>query len=253
MLIVPAMAIPAKKYDVLAEHLASKGVSSVICELRGVATSSLRASRAVDFGYETMIDYDLNTAIKNTQLIFPANRIIFFGHSLGGQLLSLYLAKHKPSVDHLILSASCSIYYRGWRFPKNLFILFFTQVSRLISVFVGYFPGKKMKFGGREARTVIQDWARVARTGNYKLTSSDVDYEEALRTVDAKILAINFKDDGFAPQRATENLLNKFENIKITRNTLTKEQLNASSADHFSWLRHPEAVATSVSNWLRRT
>jgi predicted alpha/beta hydrolase len=60
--------------------------------------------------------------------------------------------------------------------------MFFYPLSRLL----GYFPGRVIGFGGREARTVMKDWTHNLKTGSYKLTTSIFDYDSALKESNAK-------------------------------------------------------------------
>ncbi len=256
LLILPALGVSARKYDQLAVALNQHQISVATMELRGIGSSSERAGRKTDFGYAELVEIDCPAAINAAQTQFPNKNLTVFGHSLGGQLGALSLAQSsqrgdpKGKIPKLILSASCSIYYRGWAFPANLSILFFTQFGMLIAKLLGYFPGKQLKFGGREARTVIADWARTARSGKYRLTGSDFDFETALSQLELELLAINYADDAFAPQKATDNLLDKMPKTSVRRTNVTAAQLGAKRADHFSWMKHPAPVAQIISEWL---
>lgn len=248
--ILPAMGVAARQYDALAEALAKRNLSSIIVEPRGLGSSSIRASRKVDFGYFEMTEFDVPAALGKSAELFPHQTPVVFGHSLGGQLACLSLAQSPESFHKLILCASCAVDFRGWDFPVNLGLLLFTQLSALIARLCGYFPGHKLGFGGRTGRRVILDWARNSRTGNYVLENSQFDYEQNLPAVQADILAINFEHDKFAPPTATQKLLDKLGPISVTRKMITADQLGAKPADHFRFLRHPEKIAELIESWL---
>lgn len=258
ILIYPAMGVPARKYDQLALAFNELGLSAAIAELRGVGSSSVRASRRTDFGYHELISLDFDLALSTLQHDYPRLKISVFGHSLGGQLGALLLAQRQRNHpdDHpnpaLILSASCSIYFRGWPWPRNIFILLFTQLGNLIAKLLGYFPGRQLGFGGREAKSLIQDWAKSARSGNYHIKNSHFDYESALQAMKCDVLAINYADDDFSPQSATEKLLDKLSSASIERVMLTAQDLGAKRADHFNWMKHPQRVTATVEAWLEQ-
>lgn len=253
VLVLPAMGVRAKYYDDLAESFNKQGFSVCVAELRGIDTSSVRASRDVDFGYYELTAYDVPSALTATQESFPNSKVVLFGHSLGGQVTSLMLAQKPDCGAHaLVLSASCSICYKGWPWYKRLNLLLFTQLAALIAQVFGYFPGKKIGFGGQEARTVMRDWAHVARNGKYRLRNTDFDYEVAFSSVTLPVLAINYEDDKFAPYGAVSRLVDKFGNQPVSRLTMTGQDLGTQKADHFNWVKHPDKVVSETALWLRR-
>lgn len=249
------MGIPAKKYDQLARCFAEQGVHAVINELRGTGSSSVRASKDCDYGYADLVEVDLAAAVDECARQFPNSPLYLFGHSLGGQLSSLYVGqltnRRRKQIAGIILSASCSVYFRGWSFPGNLSILIFSQLSALIARVKGYFPGHSLGFGGREAKTVMQDWAHNARTGRYRLRGSSTNYQAALSKVDQAILALNFEHDRFAPLNATKQLVSMMASRDLTYQDVTAAELGLNKADHFTWMRSPQFVADQSIRWIR--
>jgi len=188
--------------------------------------------------------------VNATAQLFPNKDIYLLGHSLGGQFAALFLSQNPDSAKGLILPASCTVYYKGWPSPGNLGLLFFTQISYLISIILGYFPGKKLGFGGLEARGVMRDWAINARSGQYKLGDTEINYEKDLSNINCPLLTINFEDDQFAPPKATNNLVAKFGEVERTQAFINAEQLKVKSADHFSWIKSPNKVVSEIQEWL---
>ena len=246
---IPAMGVPAKNYIPLADNLQALGFSVVISELRGIDTSSVRASWKENFNFSDCIDMDLSAVMEYVNTNFPDSKKYFLGHSLGGQFASLYLAKHPHAVDGIILCASCTVFYKNWSFPKSIGLLTMTHFCLVISKIVGYFPGKKLGFGGREARGVITDWARNARTGGYVINGVNLD--NALSKINTKILAINFDDDKLAPIQATNHLISKFGSSKVTYFGYSKSDIGAKIANHFSWLKHSQVISRNISDWTK--
>lgn len=252
-IILPAMGVPARKYADLALAVNHTGASVATVDLRGIGHSSVRAKRGSDFGYHEIITQDIPALLQALEGQTKDRQIIFVGHSLGGQLASLFLSQ-KPNLAHgLVLCASCTVDFRGWAFPSNLGLLLMTQLSLLITQVFGYFPGHTLGFGGREAKTVISDWAQNARSGKYRLRNSDIDYDAALKSVKLPVLAINFKQDTFAPLTATQRLLNKFGSRSTSYVALNAKDLELQQADHFSWLRAPKPIAKQISRWYQQT
>jgi len=247
ILIVPAMAVPASKYQLLARTFNDYGIDAATIDLRGVGNSSIRASREHDFSYQTIIDQELNAAINVLQQQLPQSDIYLLGHSLGGQLSALYASEHQHNIKGIVLAASCSVYYKGWPFPTSIGILLFSQIASLAGRLLGHFPGRKFGFGGREARTLMQEWATNARTGKYKLKHSTNNYAELLTKVTLPILAVNYAEDTFAPIAATDNLVNMLSGAQIQRAVLSGKDLGIKKAQHINWLKCPEPMVKLVA------
>lgn len=252
MLCLPAMGVSARLYHPLALEFVKRGWNAVTADLRGNGQSSVRASRRNNFGYHEMLTHDWPAMVKRVRDLFPNHPLFLLGHSLGGQLSALYLSAHPYQVDGLILVAACSVFYKGWDFPKNLGILLGTKLARVIADIVGYFPGTRLGFGGIEARQVIKDWARNARTGRYEIANSPHRFEELLGEVRTPVLAISFEDDDLAPKRAVQNLCRKLKQAPLTHVHLNSSDPKK-KLGHFSWLREPKPIVFRIEEWLNST
>ncbi len=246
----PAMGVAAKHYQKLATTLTQNGFNVVTADLRGNGHSSVRVSREINFGFNEMLTEEYPAIINQVKKFFPEQPIYLMGHSLGGQLAALYASSHAENVSGLILVASCSVYYQGWDFPHNLGILLSTQTANLIANVLGYFPGRKLGFGGVEARTLIGDWARNARTGRYEVKSSEHDYEKLLAELKIPILAISIETDTFAPPKAVRNLCKKMAKCQTTYFHVG-ERSGKNKLDHFSWTKSPELVVEKITTWMK--
>jgi len=251
ILCVPAMGVAAKQYTQLIEELANCGISAACFDLRGNGHSSVRASRKHNFGYAALVEFDLPAAIKAITHHHPDKKLVLLGHSLGGQASALYLCQNQDVTDNLILTASCSVYFQNWPSSYKWGLLLFSQFAWLISALVGYFPGRRLGFGGREARGVMQDWAYNARTGNYRLANSRYPYHPFPSISNLHVLAINFDDDKLAPVEATDHLLSKISPASITKLSMSGNDIGRKSANHFNWLRSPKNVAKSITQHLQ--
>ncbi len=250
ILCMPAMGVSARKYELLALNLFENGFNVVTADLRGNGHSSVRVNRNINFGYHEMLIYDWPAIVTEVKKQFPNSPLFLLGHSLGGQLSALYMSSNPSQVDGLILVASCSVYYQGWNFPKKFGILFGTQMAKLIAELLGYFPGRKLGFGGTEAKQVIKDWAHNAWSGRYELKGSSYHFEDLLGKVKKPLLVISFEGDHFAPQKAVENLYEKMNQAELTHWHLTPEEMKLAKLDHFIWIKNPDLVVQKVEKWV---
>jgi len=251
-IIFPAMGVLASYYQPTAEEMAKQGFIAITADLRGNGFSSIRPSRKVNFSYKDLLDQEYTSIVKAIKAKHPGKKLFLFGHSLGGQLSCLFASRNTEAIDGIILSASCSVYYKGWPGLSAYRILLSTQLIYVIAWVMGYFPGKKVGFGGLEAKRQMADWSRQARTGDYVLRNDPVDYEKELKTVAVPVLAISYESDTYAPFEAVEILINKMSAAK-------KEHIHLKDADernegfsHFNWVKKPKNVVTIISDWTER-
>ncbi len=252
IVIMPAMGTPAHYYEPLAMNLVEKGFHVITADLRGNGKSAIRASRAMDFGFHEMITHDWPVIVAKAKERFPAGPVYLLGHSLGGQLSCLYAGKNTGEVAGLILVATCAVYYNGWTFPRNIGILLGTRIARILSVVWGHMPGKQIGFGGREARTVIRDWAHNALTGRYELAGSSHDFEASLNDVEIPILMISLEGDQLSPRKAVKYLGDKMRRADIHYIHMTPREMDEKGLNHFRWIRHSRSIVSKINDWTKK-
>jgi predicted alpha/beta hydrolase len=242
---MPALGVAARFYEPLAEPILQEGWRFVTADLRGNGLSALRVRKGVDFGYHEMVTFDWPAVVDRVKELFPGAPVYLVGHSLGGQLSARYLAANPGAVSGLILVATPSVHWRAWDFPLNMGVLAGTQTACALAKALGYFPGRKFGFGGMEAKGVICDWARQARTGRYEPAGSERGYERLLREMEIPVLAFSFEDDFLSPEKAVGSLL-----AKMTRARTTHFNLAGDDLDHFRWVKSPAPVIEKIREWL---
>jgi len=248
---IPAMGVTAKFYDAFAQKLSEHGMNAITADLRGNGCSEIRASRGTNFGYHDMIANDWPAIVAAATDKFPGCPVFLLGHSLGGQLNALYTSLNPDQINGLILVASGSVHYKGWPFPLNIGLLLGTQMARTLAAIYGYFPGKQVGFGGREARTVIRDWAHTALTGRFEPVGSMFDFEMALKEVRAHILAITFDGDRFATKRSAKNLYSKMTPTTVRHIHMGRREMAPSGLHHFKWTQSSQPIVACIHRWIR--
>jgi len=246
LLWLPAMGVGARHYDGLARALAARGVAVALHEWRGLGSSDRRASRRANWGYRELLGDDLPVSLTALRRALPDVPVHVGGHSLGGQLACLLAATAAQPVAGVVLVGSGAPY---WRRFKPWVVLAYLAAPALASV-VGRLPGRRIGFGGNEARGVIADWSRSGRSGTYSARGLRWDLETALRGQVAPVLALRLRDDWLAPAASLDFLLGKMPDAPSQVHLVSPADLGGQAADHFTWMKAPDAIARRIAEGL---
>ena len=251
LLWLPALGVAARHYQPFAESLAARGVAVFVHEWRGHGSSSLRASRDHDWGYRELLEQDLPASESGVQqaLADSGNTglpCIIGGHSLGGQLASCRLGMAPDFASRLWLVASGAPYWRAFPPPTRYWLPLVYRFLPWLADRRGALPGHRIGFGGTEARGVISDWARSALSGRYRAHGLDVDLEAAMAHRSPQVRAVTLANDWLAPDSSLRFLLSKIPRAAVSTTLLDSRAL-AARADHFHWMKHPDAVAKALT------
>ncbi|MEO7323627.1 MAG: alpha/beta fold hydrolase [Dokdonella sp.] len=245
---LPALGVAARNYLAFADALAEHGIAVALHEWRGIGSSDRRARRASDWGYRELLTLDIPASVAAVRTAWPGARVWLGGHSLGGQLSALYASLHSGDHAGLLLIASGAPYWR--RFSRPWLIGFFAACVPAIAAACGYFPGRRLRFAGNEARGVMTDWARTARSGRYAVDGIDQDIDAALRVLTLPIFALRLQKDWLAPLPSLQWLLDKMPLAPRRIELIGPNDLDHVSADHFGWMKSPSLLAGSFAAYL---
>jgi predicted alpha/beta hydrolase len=236
VVVQPAMGMKARYYGAFATALAEAGVHAVVVEQRGHEAEGGRLpGRDYDFGYAELLE-DLDAAMATVREQFPGAPIHLLGHSLGGQVAVMYAGLHPDALAGIVLVAASTPHWPHWG-PR---LLVASYVFPLAASVVGHFPGAQLKFAGREARGLMREWGRLARTGRF------VAGESGLPTAALPVLVVSIEDDWLGPIAAVDALA-----AKLPAATVSRVHVDEDGIDHFRWARQPEPVVPLVTGWLR--
>ncbi|MBE1159764.1 alpha/beta hydrolase family protein [Dyella acidiphila] len=245
---LPAMGVPAKHYLPLAEALAARGMAMALHEWRGIGSSDRRAGKACDWGYRQLLEADIPAGVEAARARWPQATLWLGGHSLGGQLSCLYAGLHPQQVAGIALIASGAPYWR--RFPFSLLLLVAYALANPLAALMGYLPGRRIGFGGNEARGVIADWSRSGRSGRYSADGMAVDFNACLASLTLPVLALRLQEDWLVPPASLAWLLGLMPKARAQTAVVSSQQLAGQRADHFSWMKTPAALAAQLAVWM---
>ncbi len=246
LMCLPALGVTAGYYEPLALALAAQGVAVATADLRGLGEHSVRARRGVDFGYAAMADDSARVAAALRQRF--SQPLFVLGHSLGGHIAALVAGSHPKTFDGLLLCASGTPHWRRYPLKTAAGVLTLAHLSRALGATLGYFPGKRVGFGGTEAAQLMREWGSLARKG--RLSAAGLDAEHIFAQVAVPTLAVSLEGDWMAPRAAVDHLTSKLGRAPITRIHLTAECADPRGLDHFRWVKYPESVAVEIVRWI---
>lgn len=239
-------------YEPFAQALAQAGHAVALLEPRGLGSSSVRPSRRLDFGYRELIEHDLPAAVTTVRDQVNGGPLLIGGHSLGAQLCTLAQPVLPTQVAGLVFVAAGTVWHRNWSGSFGRRIRVAGHIFPWLARALGWFPGRAVGFGGREAKTLMLDWSHNARTGRYVLRGSNRDWEAAAREQSRPVLAITIEGDDWAPQAAMEHLTSKMPQAPVEHCTVPLPAPHERGMPHFRWARRPQTVVDVIEDWVHR-
>lgn len=262
VMIHPALGTPGKYYERLSKKLVLKnGWVVANQEMRGHGSSSWIASSSQNWSYWTSpaLDFDLHMAIVKS--LYPTQPIFAFGHSAGGILWTLWMAKmafagKTHGLAGFISVASGSVYYRVLEKSMSAWLLGVWVWST--SAAIGWFPGTKLGFGGeREAKHFIQDWTHNILYGHWQPHGCPIPdiSTKWFKEVHIPACFISIDQDQYTPHASTIAFMEMFPkgsdhtHIKVTAKDdpeLCKLELPQL---HHKWARG-DSFIPYISDWV---
>lgn len=187
LLFWPALGVPLGYYQALLTQWSERGRHVVAVEQRGMPLSPVASVRDADFGYSTILREDLPAVAD--RFFSDSRPYAAVGHSLGGQLALLATGSGviRPRATTAIASGTSSPAAKSttWgRMGRRGQVTFIRATSALL----GYWPGDRLGFGGKQPRRLMRDWCTEGRLGRYLLHGDDEDYEAGLRAIRQPVL-----------------------------------------------------------------
>ena len=245
LLWLPALGVAAKHYLPFAQALAARGIAVFVHDWRGNGSSNLRPARNSDWGYRELLTLDLPATEAAVTARLDGVPRILGGHSLGGQLACCHLGLAPDRAQQLWLVASGAPYWRAFPLRTRWWLPMAYRFLPWLADRCGYLPGHSIGFGGKESRSLIRDWARTALSGRYAAQGMEQDLEAAMSIIDIEARAVVMAHDWLAPASSTRFLLSKLPHVRYRIDSLDEHALGR-KADHFGWMKQPEAVAAAL-------
>jgi predicted alpha/beta hydrolase len=250
ILIGSATAVHQKFYAPLAAYLTAEGYAVYTFDYRGIGDSrpaSLKAFHAMmqDWGV-----LDLDAMIAHITVEHRSAKLIYIGHSVGGQLLAL--TPNSRLFHKIVLIGAQLSYWKLWPFWSQLPTFLLMQgLMPVATQLFGYYPGRKLKVFHDLPKGVALEWALWCRSPNGLL---DHHSDDVLKDLHMPLLAYSFSDDLIAPEKAVDALLQRYEGVQLERKHCTPSELGMNHIGHFGFFKseHQGIFWTQLLAWLKR-
>ncbi|GAB2511172.1 hypothetical protein GCM10008940_11740 [Microbulbifer agarilyticus] len=241
VLVAPALGVPAIKYQQLLTTLGERGYQTAIYEMPGTGKSTPHPRRGNDYGYSDLVFElipEVLQALKSTLGHGPA---LMLGHSIGGQTMTLAARAGLTGDARVVSVAAGHLDCRSWRGPTRLAIMGAALAAHTSTRLLGYFPGRQMRFGGREAATLMRDWGNGILRGRFA-PEARIPKQAALGH---RPLHLCIKGDPFAPVGATRRLAALVQG-EVREVAPTFPHGNP----HLSWIKNPAPMVEIIEQWI---
>jgi predicted alpha/beta hydrolase len=251
LIILPALGVKARFYQTLAQELQQQGQSTLLFEQRGHGQSELRASRDNNWSYSDYLKVDLHSVISWINQRGEDGPITLAGHSMGGHMSLCYAAMNPKQIQQVILLGCGSPWKKAYHGFTRLQLSLLNVLTAMIPVLLGYYPGHRLGFGGREARDFIRDWRNLLNHNQYSSVAMTENIEQLINEYEGNILSLSFDNDHFAPDKSIQQVLKKLNSATVESMRFVSSELGY-RADHFSWAKQPKQVAEEMIRWMNK-
>ncbi|MBV4460825.1 alpha/beta fold hydrolase [Pseudomonas sp. COR58] len=239
VIINAATSVRCRHYSRFAAYLFANGFDVLTYDYRGVGESRPSSMKGLKASWTDWGALDFEAMLKRAQREFPGQPIDVIGHSFGG--CAAGLGASGQVIRRLVTVGAQFAYWRDYA-PEHRLRMFgkWHVLMPLLTLFCGYFPGKRLGWLEDTPAGVVRDWSTPTpryegRPSGRKLLARDGRLPFA--EVRAKALAISIGDDPYGTVAATERLLGYFSQAEKTHLRIEPQDIGEQEVGHFAFFR----------------
>ena len=251
VLLLPAVAAPARSLRQLASQLADAGIGVLRADYRYTAESLPRPDKTHDASMADLLQQDVPALLAMLAQRAPGVGYACAGHSLGGQLSALALASYPASVKAAVLITTSFPHEALWSGSRKLAVATAFRLYPWLAQRFGRLPARPLGLGVETTATLMKEWGHWGVTGQY--TARDIHLGAVLAQTRGPLLSVGATDDVmYAPDRALQAFVDMAPMAAVTRWMLTPQETGARTLGHFGLLQSPavNVLAHRVAGWL---
>ena len=259
VIINPATSVACRYYFRFADFLFGNGFNVIAYDYRGIGGSRPATLRGFEASWIDWGRLDFEAVLQHAAQSFPSRAIHVVAHSVGGFVLGL--AKSNHLVGRVFTVGAQYAYWRDYAAGAKLrMIARWHVLMPLITVFYGYFPGKKLGWLEDTPKGVVRDWvfSRERFEDTWRGHSSaryanKQDLVDQFAEVTAPTLALSLTDDEFGTVPAIERLLAYFKRSSTKHLRISPQSIGELGIGHFGFFnsRYQRKLWQLPVEWLR--
>jgi predicted alpha/beta hydrolase len=238
-------------YRRFALFLAGKGYTVYTFDYRGTGQSRPRCLKGFEATLQQWGKLDLEAVIRYIRTRHAADRLVYIGHSIGGQLPAL--TGDSKCFSRIILVASQLTHWQLWPLHTRFgYALLLYAVLPVLSRLFGYFPGRALGIFWDLPKGVALELARWGRLREGLFSR----YPEASLTgLKVPLLAVSFGDDIMAPSGACKALVARYGQALVTRRHYRAREAGRQKIGHLGFFRKQfsESLWMDTWYWMQQT
>jgi predicted alpha/beta hydrolase len=209
--VAPAAQFTQRNYASFALCFQQWGYHVITFDYRGIGDSAPQRLKGYNARLQQWAVQDADAVIRYVKTSFPNQELIYIGHGIGGELVGLAQASQ---YIHKLVLASCSLSCkRLWSWKGRMRITVMKTIGRIVTKWLGYFPGKRLGIMRDLPKGVMHEWADWCDNPNGLF---DVFPENNYRKLQVPLFAFSFSNDWMTPDKAVKGLLSYFSGASIT-------------------------------------
>lgn len=240
VLLASATGVKQGFYRDFAQFLRAAGFRVISFDYRGIGDSRRGRLRGFPANASDWGAKDTSAVLDWAAARAPGGKVIYCGHSIGGQLVAL-LANH-GRIGALMGIGAQAGYWRHWPSPmrQNFGLLMHAFIPILTPLF-GYFPSRFFGLGEPLPKGVALEWARWCRNPDYLLGMKKGPGRTYVEAFAGPVRAYSIADDRIAPERPVAVWLDWFTGAEREHRHIHPEEVGERGIGHFRVFRLGDA------------
>lgn len=236
VIIAPAMGIAQCYYHDIACWLASKGFEIYTFDYRAIGESRLSSLKSYRHSILDWAQLDASAVLEQV-LAQPNNsKLIWLGHSLGGQVFPLVDQIEK--VDSVITIASGTGYWKHNASQIRNKIWWFWHVIVPVSIkLYGYYPGKKIGMVGDLPSSIMAQWRSWCLHPEYCVGVEGVHVKERFEKLSMPVASFALEDDEMLSLKNVTDLYAMFGTGDKQLHILSASQMGLERIGHIGFFK----------------